>query len=89
MYDYETEKPKILTDEGQQDLIKARDWVTRILEEAGAFQMGTFMSKGPLSGDSWLMLAMIDRMVEIGDLREISLVDCRGQDRVFIKIWKK
>ncbi len=83
-YNYETEKPYILTDEGQREFLKARDWVKEILETAGAFQMGHFMSNGPLSGESWKMLAMIDRLVELGELRETLYADCAAQHRVFI-----
>jgi hypothetical protein len=37
------------------------------------------------SGCSWQMQACIDRMIELGELTEVSPPGCWGQYRVFIK----
>ena len=81
-YNYETEKPKILTDDGQQKFIKVRDRALKILDESGAADMSHLMSEG---GDSWTQIAFVDRMVELGDIKEIDYGKCAGQDRIFIK----
>ena len=82
-YDYNTEKPKILTDEGQRTFIKVRDEAMRLLREAGAFEM--FKPLKGVTGDNWTAMAYIDRMVEIGDIREVPQSGIAAQDRVFVK----
>lgn len=84
MYDYQTEKPKLLTDEGQRVLIRVRDHVKECLSVSGAIDM-THAMKGVGGGDSWTMMAYIDRLVEIGDIREITQGhDVPAQYRVFV-----
>ncbi len=82
MYVYKTEKPKIFTEQGVDDFIKVRDEVYRLLGNAGAFKM--FSAHKKVSGDSWLMMAYVDRLVELGEIREITGNDVAGQDRVFV-----
>jgi hypothetical protein len=36
-------------------------------------------------GDSWTMLACVDRLVELGEIREIVQADVPGQYRVFVE----
>lgn len=45
--------------------------------------MGNIISGS--SGDSWLLLACVDRLVELGELREIPQTHTAGQDRIFVK----
>lgn len=54
MYNYETEKTNIFTDEGQREFIKVRDEAKRLLKEAGAFSMLKPL-KG-VTGSSWTMI---------------------------------
>ena len=82
-YSYEAEKPKILTDEGQRKFLKVRDEADRLLEDAGAFMM--FKPLKGIGGDSWTMMAYIDRLVELGEIEEITESDVAGQHRVFIR----
>jgi len=82
MYSYNKEKAKIFTEENQQEFLKVRDTVNQLLEEAGAFKM--FKAWRGISGDTWLMLAYVDRLVELGEIKEITGPDVRGQDRVFV-----
>lgn len=82
-YNYTEEKPKLFTEAAQADFIKARDWVKAALSRTGAFTMGAFMQNAGIGGDSWLMMAMIDRLVELGEIHEITL-ECAGQNRTFI-----
>ena len=83
MYDYSVEKPRIFTDEGQRVFLKVRDHVRECLDKSGAVSMGNAMI-GAGGGDSWLMMAYVDRMVEIGELLELTRGDVPGQDRVFV-----
>ena len=82
MYVYRDERPHLFTDEGQKLFLKIRDNTKRLLREAGAVRMQEAMSAG--SGDSWSMMACVDRMVELGEIRELTGAPCCGQDRVFI-----
>ncbi len=87
MYKYETEKPFVLTDEGQRAFLKIRDHVHACLKTAGAVHMGEAMSPpgGSGAGDSWAQMACVDRLVELGEIREINYGECAGQHRIFVK----
>ncbi len=82
-YDYETEKHKIFTDEGQRKFLKVRDKANELLEKAGAFMM--FKPLKDMTDDSWQLIAYIDRLVELGEIKEITRPDTAGQHRVFVK----
>ena len=81
MYHYSDHRNKIFTEEGQIDFLETRDRVKKILDVAGAFNITKVM----VSGDSWLAMAYVDRLVELGEIRELTNDNCRGQDRTFIK----
>ena len=81
MYNYEIEKQKLITERGQVMFLEIRDRVQRILKDAGAVRMQEAIAR--TSGDSWTMLACVDRMVELGELREVT-GDCIGQHHVFV-----
>lgn len=67
-YCYANEKPKLFTEDGQAMFLKARDDVKRLLKVAGAFRYDK-VNFG--SGDSWTMMACIDRLVEMGEIVEL------------------
>jgi hypothetical protein len=81
MYSYQTEKPALFTEGGQRDFLKTRDHVHALLKKAGAFRMQEAMI---CSVCSWTQLAMIDRLVELGEIREITGGNVAGQHRVFV-----
>lgn len=81
-YNYETEKAALFTDEGQRQFLKVRDFCKRMLKEAGAVRADKAMQAWG-SGSSWTMLAALDRLVELGELREIT-TNVWGQHRVFV-----
>ena len=73
MYDYEKEKKYLFTDEGQRHFLFIRDLVKGFLKTSGAFEINKAMQLGPAGASTtWEMLACIDRLVEIGEIREIS-----------------
>ena len=82
MYNYKTEKPKIFTEQGMDEFIKVRDEAQRLLANGGAFKM--FSAIKGITGDAWLMMAYVDRLVETGEIREVTPDDVAGQDRVFV-----
>lgn len=69
MYRYTEMKPKLFTENGQVLFLEIRDRVHKLLAASGAVR-GQEAIKGSV-GDTWLMLACIDRMVELGELFEI------------------
>lgn len=83
-YDYATEKPGIFTEDGLALYTKIRDQVKALLDEAGAVRMQEAIHG--MSGSSWLMLACVDHMVEVGELAEITPPEkyTPGQYRVFV-----
>jgi len=82
-YNYEVEKQKIFTDVGQREFLKVRDRVKKLLDEAGAFMILAALKD--ISGEAWTMMAYVDRLVELGEIREITSANVAGQNRVFIR----
>jgi hypothetical protein len=78
-YKYETERGAIFTENGQKDFLQIRDKASKLLDSSGAFK-----SDNVLTGDCWFALACLDRLVELGELKEVTSGG-RGQDRVFIR----
>ena len=83
MYNYEKERPFIFTEEGQRDFLKCRDTANKLADIAGAFTVSAAI-KG-LSGDSWRMLAYVDRLVELKEFRYVNQ-EYHTQDWVLVKI---
>jgi hypothetical protein len=84
MYRYEERKPSVFTDEGQRMFLTIRDRANKLLEQAGAARLQEMISG--TSGDSWNMLACVDRMKELGEIRELTNDhDVPAQYRVFVK----
>lgn len=71
-YQYKTERPKIFTEDGQRTFLKIRDAAKRLLEKAGAFRLQELMNDSHASGDSWTTLACVDRLVELGEVIELT-----------------
>jgi hypothetical protein len=84
MYNYEVEKHKIFTDEGQRNFLKVRDCARKHLNTAGAFML-TYAWDDLGCHDTWESMAYVDRMVELGEIREITKAGVSGQYRVFVR----
>ena len=82
MYNYQTEKQRIFTEDGQEMFLKIRDKVQHLLKQSGAVMMQNAISG--VTGDSWMMLACVDRLVELNEIREITGSNVAGQHRVFV-----
>ena len=81
-YDYKTERAKLFTDDGQRTFLKIRDHCRELLKTAGAFRLDAAISVA--SGDSWTMLACVDRLVELGEIVECKHPNDRAaQNRIF------
>jgi hypothetical protein len=86
LYSYEIEKPNVFTERGQRLFLGIRDQVHRLLDLSGAVRMQEAMALPPGIGaaSSWEMLACVDRLVELGEIREVTSGNVAGQDRVFV-----
>jgi len=82
MYKYEEQKERLFTVEVQTKFLQVRDHVHILIRNAGAFTLDNAITG--IGGDSWLLMACIDRLCEIGEIREIKHNhDVAAQDRVF------
>lgn len=83
MYDYQTEREKIFTDDGQRRFLRIRDKANELLELAGCFRMDRVLA----SGDTWENMACVDRLVELGEIVEVPQKTL-GQYRIFTGKWE-
>lgn len=82
-YSYTTERAAVFTESGQVMFLRIRDHAQELLKASGAAMMGAIIENQ--SGNSWSMLACVDRLVELGELREIPQEGgCAGQHRIFV-----
>lgn len=85
MYDYEAQRAFVFTDDGQRGFLKIRDHVNSTLNKSGAITLWAAISAG-VTGCSWELMACVDRLVELGELREVIQSGVvMGQNRIFIK----
>ncbi len=86
-YNYAIERPFIFTEEGQVKFLEIRDRAVKLLRQTGAIQCGHLINGS--SGDSWSLLACVDRLVELKELIEVpNPISSAGQHRLFIKPYK-
>jgi hypothetical protein len=82
-YHYQDHRAWLFTEDGQVTFLKVRDKTKELLALAGACQSGK-MTAG-LTGDSWCHLACVDRLVELGEICEVTKPgEVWGQHRVFV-----
>lgn len=82
MYNYEAEKAFVFTDEGQRKFLEIRDRVKGLLAASGTVRLGEAI-RGT-TGSNWEAMACVDRLVELGELREIAQPSCAAQNRIFV-----
>jgi hypothetical protein len=80
---YEDQKPYLFSDDGQRMFLKIRDRADSLIREAGCARMQEIIAGS--TGDSWAMLACVDRLVELKEIVEIPQVRIAGQHRIFIR----
>jgi hypothetical protein len=71
-YNYQRERRKLLTNEGQKALLRISDEARRLLEEKRVFWLEELLGKASLRGDAWFQLALVDRLVELGEIKEVK-----------------
>jgi hypothetical protein len=89
-YDYQVQKQSLLTDGGQRIFLLVRNHVIRLILIAGAVRMqeaigaAVGVSDSGVVDDTWLRMACLDRMVELGEIEEVTVRgDTPGQYRLF------
>lgn len=84
-YDYQKQRANLFTDEGQKLFLAVRDKTFELLKASKAVRIDAVMGhhRGGCCS-SWDELACFDRMVEVGDIREIHQEERAGQHRIFV-----
>lgn len=82
MYKYEDLKDKVSSLEGLTLFFQVKEIVDNFLKLTSAFQMRSVLAK--ISGDSWLIMACVDRLKELGHIKELTDGNVFGQYRTFI-----
>ena len=80
-YSYSTERPKIFTDDGMRMLLTIRDNIKRLDKIAGAF-MASATWDG-VTGESWTMLACLDYLVEIEEIKQVTERGVSSQHQIY------
>jgi hypothetical protein len=88
-YVYLNERPRLFTEEGQRLLLAVRDAAFGLIATAGAARASEVMDlavKKLGAAGTWEMLAVLDRLVEIGDLYEVTDASAQwAQYRIFTR----
>jgi len=79
-YDYETQRPRIFTEDGVEMMMRMREKVRACLRASGAFKASAVMT----TGDSWDMLAVLDYLIEKGEIRRVTTGRVAAQDEVYV-----
>ena len=69
-YNYERERPDVFTEDGQVMFLGIRDTVKRLLRESGAFMMQNAWANQ--TGSSWTMVACVERLEELGEIKRVG-----------------
>lgn len=81
-YNYNEEKPKVMTPDGQKMLFSIRRQMERLIKLAGVVTLAKAIER--VSGDSWTMIACVDYLVELGEFKEVELKsEHAAQERIF------
>ena len=83
MYKYSKQKQYVFLEEGQKTFLQIRDRVKQLLQKGGAFRLQEAIAS--FGNNSWDAMACVDRLVELGEIREITKdIATLGQYRVFV-----
>ena len=94
MYNYALLRSQIVDDQPepgeivsreQKQLLAVREIARNLIDKAGCVRMDKLIYIPGHNGDTWLSMARVDRLVEVGELVEIPQVGCMAQHRIFVK----
>ena len=83
-YRYEDYKSQIFSEEGQVMFLKIRDHIGVLLAASGAVSMQSILNTPGVTGDTWVMMACADRLVELGEIRKVSTT-IMGRNQIFVR----
>ena len=82
MYNYEVEKESLLaSDSGVKMFLKINNTAMETIKRCGVVYMSDAIAGN--YGSTWKMFACIDRLVELGEIREITQGDVDQMNRIF------
>ena len=81
MYEYQKERHIIFTDEGLEMTIKIREEAERLFRIAGCATLENLIS--PCTGDTFMMLAVVDWLEEKNTIRRIHQDDVSTQRQIY------
>lgn len=82
MYCYKELKSEVFKENNQEMFLAIRDRAKKLKLESGVFEMQAVI-KGQ-TGDAWVMMACVDRLAELGEIRELDIgSSVAGQNRIF------
>lgn len=81
-YRYEDLRPQLDTATGKETLLRVRGNARRLARTRESFTAQELW-RG-VTGDSWLMIAAVDYLVEQHELRDVSADEVWAQHRVFL-----
>lgn len=81
-YSYNIEKEYIFSSNGVELLLKIRDTVDRLLDDAGAFKVDSVTKCH--TGDTFMILACLDYLEEIGETK-MAVVGPPVDNRVYVR----
>lgn len=85
MYDYAALRPQIFTEDGMRMFLKIRDKTKSLLDASGAARLQEMITG--VCGDEWIMLACVDYLVELREIREVTTPgSVAGQHRIFVRV---
>jgi len=81
-YNYEEMREELFTEDGVDLLMQMRDHSTTLLFKAGAFSFEKVVRT--VSGDTWLMMAALDYMIERKEIKKVY-EPCNTKNHVYTK----
>jgi len=81
MYNYQTERPKLFTENGVEMVLGIKKNIQNMVAVSGAVDF-YHATKGVVSA-SWTQFAALDYLVEKGEIREVTNAEAMGQHKVF------
>jgi hypothetical protein len=81
MYNYKEQRGYVFTEEGQVQFLRIRDRVKGAIKNFGAIRMDSAIRDE--TGSIWEIMACVDRLVELGEITEVTDNSYPGQHRIF------
>lgn len=81
-YKYDTYKQFVYTDKGSRVFLSIYQQFQRIVISSGAVTLGKLIDG--FTGDNFEVMACADRLIELGEAKEVTPIGTAWQDRVIV-----